>query len=193
MATHSSVLAWRIPGTGEPGGLTSMQTHRVAHDWSDLAAAAAAFGSFYALVSGVDATYIVPFRPRNSRGGHIIYPRSPTRWWRPVTERCFVTWRLQTSVSTFQSKGGPWTLGHRSRGVSYQAVTLPRPRAASGALVVTAVAGGPATAAPGTLLGTDDFGHWKEAKAIVSCRVRKVEGPLPRGPAEHLQMVMKDW
>ena len=42
MATHSSVLAWRFPGTGEPGGLPSMGSHRVGHDWSDLAAAAAA-------------------------------------------------------------------------------------------------------------------------------------------------------
>ena len=42
MATHSSVLAWRIPGTGEPGGLPSMGSHRVGHDWSNLAAAAAA-------------------------------------------------------------------------------------------------------------------------------------------------------
>ena len=41
MATHSSVLAWRIPGTGEPGGLPSMGSHTVGHDWSDLAAAAA--------------------------------------------------------------------------------------------------------------------------------------------------------
>ena len=40
MATHSRVLAWRIPGTGEPGGLPSMGSHRVGHDWSDLAAAA---------------------------------------------------------------------------------------------------------------------------------------------------------
>ena len=40
MATHSSVLAWRIPGTGEPGGLPSMGSHRVRHDWSDLAVAA---------------------------------------------------------------------------------------------------------------------------------------------------------
>ena len=40
MATHSSVLAWRNPGTGEPGGLLSMGSHRVRHDWSDLAAAA---------------------------------------------------------------------------------------------------------------------------------------------------------
>ena len=40
METHSSVLAWRIPGTGEPGGLPSVGSHRVGHDWSDLAAAA---------------------------------------------------------------------------------------------------------------------------------------------------------
>ena len=45
MATHSSVLAWRIPGTGKPGGLPSLGSHRVGHDWSDLTAvvAAAAF------------------------------------------------------------------------------------------------------------------------------------------------------
>ena len=43
MATHSSVLAWRIPGTGEPGGLLSMGSHRVGHDWGNLAAVAAVF------------------------------------------------------------------------------------------------------------------------------------------------------
>ena len=42
MATDSSVLAWRIPGVGEPGGLHSMGSHRVGHNWSNLAAAAAA-------------------------------------------------------------------------------------------------------------------------------------------------------
>ena len=42
MATYSSVLAWRIPGTEEPGGLRSVGSHRVGHDWSNLAAAAAA-------------------------------------------------------------------------------------------------------------------------------------------------------
>ena len=41
MATHSCVLAWRIPGTGEPGGLLSMGSHTVRHEWSNLAAAAA--------------------------------------------------------------------------------------------------------------------------------------------------------
>ena len=42
MATHSRFFAWRIPWTGEPGGLPSMGLHRVGHNWSDLAAAAAA-------------------------------------------------------------------------------------------------------------------------------------------------------
>ena len=45
-ATHSSVLAWRIPGAGEPGGLPSMGSHRVRHDWSDLAAAASSSVQF---------------------------------------------------------------------------------------------------------------------------------------------------
>ena len=40
MATHSSILAWRIPGAEEPGGLPSVGSHRVRHDCSDLAAAA---------------------------------------------------------------------------------------------------------------------------------------------------------
>ena len=40
MATHSSVVAWRIPGTGEPGGLPSMGSHRIGHNLSNLAAAA---------------------------------------------------------------------------------------------------------------------------------------------------------
>ena len=41
MATHSSILVWRIPGTEEPGMLLSMGSHRVGHDWCDLAATAA--------------------------------------------------------------------------------------------------------------------------------------------------------
>ena len=46
MATHSSVLAWKIPEMGEPGGLPSMGSHRVGHNLSDLAAAAAAAVQF---------------------------------------------------------------------------------------------------------------------------------------------------
>ena len=51
MATHSSVLAWRIPGMAEPGGLPSMVSHRVGHDWSNLAAATATL--YYARTSNV--------------------------------------------------------------------------------------------------------------------------------------------
>ena len=47
MATHSRVLAWRIPGMGEPGGRPSMGLHRVEQDWRDLAAAAAAVDKSY--------------------------------------------------------------------------------------------------------------------------------------------------
>ena len=42
MAAHSSILAWRIPRTGEPGGLPSLGSHRVGHNCRDLVAAAAA-------------------------------------------------------------------------------------------------------------------------------------------------------
>ena len=58
MATHSSVLAWRIPGTGEPGGLPSMESHRVGHDSRDLAAAAAAAAAAHSFQS---TTYTLHF------------------------------------------------------------------------------------------------------------------------------------
>ena len=58
MATHSS-LAWRIPGTGEPGGLPSMGSHRVGHDWSDLAAPAAAIISKRFQHSGSSSAFYV--------------------------------------------------------------------------------------------------------------------------------------
>ena len=50
MATHSSVPAWRIPGTGEPGGLLSVGSHRVRHDWSDFSSG-----------SSSNALFILPF------------------------------------------------------------------------------------------------------------------------------------
>ena len=60
IATHSSVLAWRIPGTGESGGLPSMGSHRVGHDWSDLAAAAGKNTGVgcYALLQGIFLTQV---------------------------------------------------------------------------------------------------------------------------------------
>ena len=51
-ATHSSFLAWRIPGVGEPGGLPSMGLHRVRHDWSYLAAVSLGFWIFFSSAVG---------------------------------------------------------------------------------------------------------------------------------------------
>ena len=56
MATHSSVLAWRIPGMGEPGGLPSMGLRRVGHDLSDLAVAAAVAKSYPTLRDPMDCS-----------------------------------------------------------------------------------------------------------------------------------------
>ena len=55
MATHSSVLAWRIPGMAEPGGLPFMGSHRVGHDWSDLAVAATEFAGLSRWLSGKES------------------------------------------------------------------------------------------------------------------------------------------
>ena len=62
IATHSSVLAWRIPGTGEPGGLPSMGSHRVGHDWSDLAVAVYTYICTYIYI------YIYIYMHRKRRG-----------------------------------------------------------------------------------------------------------------------------
>ena len=67
MATHSSILAWRIPGTGEPRGLTSMGSHRVGHDWSDLAAAATVHLSIWRLISSSSGLFFF-FNLRPVRG-----------------------------------------------------------------------------------------------------------------------------
>ena len=66
MATHSSVLAWRIPRTGEPGGLPSMGSHRLGQDWSDLAAAATTDIQFF--VGGEKYTLIPGYLLNNSDG-----------------------------------------------------------------------------------------------------------------------------
>ena len=60
MATHSSVLAWRIPGTVEPGRLPSMGSHRIRHDWYDLAAVAAA-ADLYELIDYRKNSPFLPF------------------------------------------------------------------------------------------------------------------------------------
>ena len=59
MATDSSVLAWRIPGVGKFGGLPSMGSHRVRHDWSDLAAAAVSYDPLYLCVVCCDLSIFI--------------------------------------------------------------------------------------------------------------------------------------
>ena len=87
MATHSSVLAWRIPGTGEPGGLLSLGSHRVGHDWSDLAAAAAAARGVRTFKRGVQATQGIPAggclgsnTPSPLFSASDLLPVSPIEW-----------------------------------------------------------------------------------------------------------------
>ena len=57
LSSFSSVLAWRIPGTGEPGGLPSLGSHRVGHDWRDLAAAAAASSFYFSVMAMYEFVY----------------------------------------------------------------------------------------------------------------------------------------
>ena len=63
MATHSTVLAWRIPGMAEPGGLPSVGSHRVGHDWSDFAAAAAKWCLFSRLEPSLSTALSILFSP----------------------------------------------------------------------------------------------------------------------------------
>ena len=88
MATHSSVLAWRIPRTAEPGGLPSMGSHRVRHDWSDLAVAAGVCHSSLPrskclLISWLQSHSAVILEPR--KNSLALFPLFPhlfaMKWW----------------------------------------------------------------------------------------------------------------
>ena len=78
IATHSSVLAWRIPGTGEPGGLPSMGSHRVGHDWNDLAVAVA--GGPWVGKKDSDSP-AAGSKIYGDRKIYIKFRNSPTNWW----------------------------------------------------------------------------------------------------------------
>ena len=80
MAIHSSILAWRIPGTGEPGGLPSMGSHRVGHNWSDLAAAAESPITRYCWNNNLVSSLYVFFLPVTEcqQGNAILGSKSQT-------------------------------------------------------------------------------------------------------------------
>ena len=122
MATHSSVLAWRIPGTGEPGGLPCLGSHRVGHDWSNLAAAAARHQeeqtgaeSLYAWWKGhvgrhqgsgtSESWFSVTFPPRS----WLVTLRSelPRHWWTGWTPLAS-PWILPTNRRTDVFEGISW-------------------------------------------------------------------------------------
>ena len=92
MATHSSVLAWRIPGTGEPGGLPSMGSHRVGHDWSDLAAAAAASVQFSSFQSLSRVQLFKAHGPQHAR------PPCPSLTPRVYSNSCPLSWWCHPTV-----------------------------------------------------------------------------------------------
>ena len=76
MATHSSVISWRIPGTGEPRGLPSMGSHKVRHDWSDLAAAAAGLPVHHQLL-GFTQTHVHQVGDAIQPSHPLLFPSPP--------------------------------------------------------------------------------------------------------------------
>ena len=89
MATHSSVLAWRIPETEEPGRLPSLGSHRVGHDWSDLAAAAAAAAMWSTGLASLPSIYVSLMSMLGSYIGYFSVPaRTPC-----CLHRSLLTWR----------------------------------------------------------------------------------------------------
>ena len=116
MATHSSVLAWRIPGTGEPGGLPSLGSHRAGHDWSDLAAAAAMLIIIWNCLAGLYASLFTvswPAGATRQQGPCLSCSRlDPGTWTMPATGGCFMnvwvdvtfcicSWRMWSSFFIF--------------------------------------------------------------------------------------------
>ena len=91
MATHSSILAWRIPGTEEPGGLLSMGSPRVRHDWSDSTAAAIGrFGTLIPLKSPPPS-----FFPLYSLSSLLLELVKIKNKWRPVLK---IPWADKTNL-----------------------------------------------------------------------------------------------
>ena len=86
MATHSRILAWRIPGTEEPDGLPSMGSQRVGHDWSDLAAAAASAKGIHRVLHNLSplldlsSTLGAPLQAPAEFPGHAVFPHTPAAW-----------------------------------------------------------------------------------------------------------------
>jgi len=127
MATHSSVLAWRISGTGEPGGLPSMGLHRVGHDWSNLAATAAEIIILSEVKSEKDTYHMVYLDEESKTNGtnELIYKAeidSQTKSWLPkstgfnymyIGYLCiYITWILYRLLHSIEYLSLWTTVGH---------------------------------------------------------------------------------
>ena len=106
MATHSSILAWRIPGTEEPGGLPSMWSHRVRHDWSDLACMHA--GSMEYRVGGEDLAES-PLS-RKSVAKKLLTCGNSRYWHHYVKSVSFINLCLLSHFSCVWLFATPWTI-----------------------------------------------------------------------------------
>ena len=96
MAAHSSVLAWRIPGTGEPGGLPSMGWHRVRHDWSYLAATTT---EAYPVAPGTPGTQSSPTTTIPANAYYLCLA--------PASSACTSDWWILSHVTTPELKERP--------------------------------------------------------------------------------------
>ena len=116
MATHSSVLAWRIPGTGKPGGLASVGSHRVRHDWSDLAAAAAGGDKVHKAKVRIWIWKNVKHSGKNGKAPSTTEREQLLRSWKvglqdPVTSTAnplHLPWSIESSLLTGQAVKNSW-------------------------------------------------------------------------------------
>ena len=108
MATHSSVLAWRIPGTGEPSGLPSMGSHRVRHDWNDLGAAAAEYIVDCGFLKVKDYVFFHLHLNFIEVYPCLENPRGGGAWWADVygvtQSRTQLKWLSSSSISCIQKR-----------------------------------------------------------------------------------------
>ena len=106
MATHSSVLTWRIPGTGEPGGLPSVGSQRVGHDWNDLAAAAG-FNSTWAETFQMDKLSLGKVRGTRDQIANIHWITEKARVKKNIYF-CFADYTKSFDCVDHESEGWEW-------------------------------------------------------------------------------------
>ena len=145
MATHSSVLALRIPGTWEPGGLPSIGSHRVGHEWSNLAAVTAAKRTrvshginYLCCCCSVCKPCLTLCDPRDSSQPGSPVPgilQARTREWVAISFCNAWKWKVKVkSLSRVRLLATPWTAAHQappsmgfSRQEYWSGVPLPSP------------------------------------------------------------------